>query len=173
MNNEYGEISATRRVFDVRPRLRLLVAALGILMLILGQHAPASAESEGAGEHVTVGASASGSAALCYSSNCSYRDPVEMGCSADAYTSHEFSLNHIRVEERHSVACDATWSRMTITTPNLDCAAGWVWHEKRYADGALVKTGNSCSWTQMLGKGTGVTRACGWSAAQQACTPFR
>ncbi|SDU59071.1 Protein of unknown function [Amycolatopsis keratiniphila] len=115
----------------------------------------------------------SGVAATCYGANCSYRDPVEAGCNAGAVTSDELRINHIRVEKRYSSACHASWARMTILTPNLDCgAAGAVWQERLYSGGEIGRTPNACYWTQMQGHGSGggYTRSCGTSVGKTVCT---
>lgn len=157
--------------------MRIFLAALGAVLVVLGHgFVAASAATVSLNQEMAAPIEESGDAvaAQCWQGNCSYRDPVDAGCNGGAVTPRELTLNDIRIEYRYSSSCDASWSRMTILTPNIGCAAGSVWHEKRYNDGQIVKTPDSCSWSQMLGKGNGSqTRSCGFSSAQQACTEWR
>lgn len=109
--------------------MRIFLAALGAVLVVLGHgFVAASAATVSLNQEMAAPIEESGDAvaAQCWQGNCSYRDPVDAGCNGGAVTPRELTLNDIRIEYRYSSSCDASWSRMTILTPNIGCAAGSV-----------------------------------------------
>ncbi|MFE7590761.1 DUF2690 domain-containing protein [Kitasatospora sp. NPDC057512] len=49
----------------------------------------------------------------CYASSCSGRDPIQMGCNADAYTVESVSSAYGTIELRYSSSCKANWARIS------------------------------------------------------------
>ncbi|MEU3561882.1 DUF2690 domain-containing protein [Kitasatospora sp. NPDC006786] len=49
----------------------------------------------------------------CYGSSCNRQDPVDMGCSTDAYTVESVASTLGTIELRYSPSCRANWARIS------------------------------------------------------------
>ncbi|MFF2194065.1 DUF2690 domain-containing protein [Streptomyces sp. NPDC058157] len=115
---------------------------------------PASAAGDG--PEARAGATTAKAMAGCYGNSCWGKDPIEMGCNADAYTVESKSTTSGRIELRYSAACAANWARLVngaghqfiVQAPNG--YASWV-------------ATSSNSWTDMV-DGTVENRACLWGS---------
>jgi hypothetical protein len=54
----------------------------------------------------------SASAATCYASSCTFKDPQATGCAADAFTAKSAVRSGRTVELRYSPTCRAAWARL-------------------------------------------------------------
>ncbi|MFE6056064.1 DUF2690 domain-containing protein [Kitasatospora sp. NPDC056446] len=89
----------------------------------------------------------------CYGSSCDDKDPVDTGCSADAFTVDSASSALGTVELRYSPSCRANWARIYDTSYGQ---AFWVQSEHNYVQWhAKGATG----YSDMV-DGSGPARAC-------------
>ena len=73
---------------------------------------------------ILVGSVNSAWAAGCYGDYCSGRDPVQMGCSSDAYTTVSKDIPGAQLQIRWSPSCKTNWSRLVVYPTGLGCIGG-------------------------------------------------
>ncbi|MDB5243617.1 MAG: hypothetical protein JWP57_4242, partial [Spirosoma sp.] len=73
---------------------------------------------------IVLATSAPAYAAGCYGDYCSGRDPMQMGCGNDAYTTAYKNLPGERLELRWSPSCKTNWARLIVYPTGLGCVGG-------------------------------------------------
>lgn len=116
-----------------------------------------------------VATAPSASAASCYGSSCTGKDPQAQGCASGAVTKSSF-VGHWRnnigkdpyVELRHSGACNARWVRVTAGESDFGCGGGATpqIRIRNYTSGGTllseqIRSFSACTtgaWTYMVGR---------------------
>ncbi|MFF1903618.1 DUF2690 domain-containing protein [Kitasatospora sp. NPDC058218] len=83
---------------------RAVKSMFGIAMAATALAGFAAPTASATTTHVTAG---------CYGSSCWQSDPIEMGCSTDAYTVESVDTVYGTIELRYSPACAANWARVS------------------------------------------------------------
>ncbi|MFF1903619.1 DUF2690 domain-containing protein [Kitasatospora sp. NPDC058218] len=90
----------------------------------------------------------------CYGASCQPKDPIEMGCSTDAYTVESVDTVYGTIELRYSPACAANWPRIS------GASNGRIfWVENKYGDYVFWNAIGSTGYGDMV-NGTVQARAC-------------
>ncbi|MFD5433241.1 DUF2690 domain-containing protein [Kitasatospora sp. NPDC127067] len=100
----------------------------------------------------------------CYGSSCNGQDPVDMGCSPDAYTVESVASTLGTIELRYSSSCRANWARISGTSIGQNF---WVQNTNGNIHG-WIATG-STSFGNMV-NGSVQARACIDNWDQPICT---
>ncbi|MGW7582393.1 DUF2690 domain-containing protein [Kitasatospora sp. NPDC054768] len=83
---------------------RLARALVGVAVAATALGGLAAPTASAATPRVTAG---------CYGSSCNGQDPVDMGCSPDAYTVESVDSAKGTIELRYSPSCKANWARIS------------------------------------------------------------
>ncbi|MGW7446643.1 DUF2690 domain-containing protein [Kitasatospora sp. NPDC054795] len=108
----------------------------------------------------TASAATSRVTAGCYGSSCNGLDPVDMGCSPDAYTVESVASTLGTIELRYSPSCRANWARISGASNGQEF---YVYNESRVVWWHAI---GSTGYGDMV-DGSGKARAC---IATGACT---
>ncbi|MER5639754.1 DUF2690 domain-containing protein [Kitasatospora sp. NPDC002227] len=131
---------------------RPAVWATALLLACGGLAALPAAEAQAAGR--------------CTGSGCTGKDPQTVGCGGDALTTASFSGAAVRVELRHSPACQASWARASSAPVGQIL---YVENTRGVRRQITVRSGQATVWTPMA-DATVATRACLGVADSDAVT---
>ncbi|MEV0611947.1 DUF2690 domain-containing protein [Nonomuraea sp. NPDC050404] len=96
--------------------LAAVTMAAGLLLTATTAYAQTDpGPSRGPGQD--IGSAAKGTKRACTGKRCNGLDPVVQGCAGDARTTYWLSTRSGLLERRYSRSCDASWARITGSSP--------------------------------------------------------
>jgi hypothetical protein len=100
------------------------------------------------GTFAGAGSPAAQAAATCNGATCNGKDPIAAGCNNDATTRYSLATSVGTLEARYSPACDASWARITNSSPGT-----WFYVQTcydRYAQTYNVPAADNNAYTNMV-----------------------
>jgi hypothetical protein len=101
--------------------LTAVTLAAGLLLTAsaaYAQHDPGRERDTGSAERErSIGSAAKESKPTCRGERCAGLDPIAQGCHHDGRTTYRLTTRYGHLERRYSRACDASWARITRSTP--------------------------------------------------------
>ncbi|MFF2548083.1 DUF2690 domain-containing protein [Kitasatospora sp. NPDC058063] len=122
-----------------------MVAFASSAALIGGTAVLAAPTASAATPQVTAG---------CYGSSCTHKDPMDMGCSPDAYTVESVASTLGTIELRYSPSCKANWARVYGASD-----ARHFWVQNSHGEAAYWMTFGATGYSDMV-DGAVEARAC-------------